>query len=56
MSSEKTYTIIVHTQGKPDQIRHGVDKLNATIIPAELKLAFPKAFKDGTMSVEVIKE
>jgi hypothetical protein len=56
MSKEKTYTIIVHTKGKEDQIRHGVDKLNATIIPAEFEMAFPKAFKNGTMSVEVIKE
>ena len=56
MSSEKTYTIIVHTQGKPDQIRHGVDQLNATIIPAEFKMAFPKAFKNGTMTIEVIQE
>lgn len=56
MSSEKTYTIIVHTQGKEDQIRHGVDKLNATIIPAEFKMAFPKAFKNGTMTIEVIPE
>ena len=56
MNSEKTYSIIVHTQGKEDQVRHGVDKLNATIIPAELEMAFPKAFKNGTMSVEVIEE
>ena len=56
MSSEKTYTIIVHTQGKPDQIRRGVDQLNATIIPAEFKMAFPKAFKNGTMTIEVIQE
>ena len=56
MSKETTYTIIVHTQGKEDQIRHGVDKLNASIIPAEFKIAFPKAFKNGTMTIEVIPE
>lgn len=56
MRKEETYTIIVHHTGHEDQIRHGVDKLNATVIPAELKIAFPKAFKDGMMSVEVIKE
>ena len=56
MRKEETYTIIVHHTGHEDQIRHGVDKLNATVIPAELKMAFPKAFKSGTMSVEVIKE
>jgi hypothetical protein len=54
--NKETYTIIVHTQDKEDQIRHGIDKLNAIIIPAELKMAFPKAFKNGTISVEVIKE
>lgn len=56
MHKEETYTIIVHHTGHEDQIRPGVDKLNATVIPAELEMAFPKAFKDGMMSVEVIKE
>ena len=56
MHKEETYTIIVHHTGHEDQVRHGVDKLNATVIPAELKMAFPKEFKNGTMSVEVIKE
>ena len=51
-----TYTIIVKRQGEKDMIRKGVDELNACIIPGELKLQFPKAFANGTMSVEVIKE
>jgi hypothetical protein len=56
MSKEETYTIIVHFTGHEDQVRHGVDKLNATIIPAEFEMAFPQEFKSGKMSVEVIKE
>jgi hypothetical protein len=52
----KTYKLIFKQKGKPDEIRTGLDKLNATIIPAELKMAFPKEFKNGTMSVEVIEE
>lgn len=51
-----TYTIIVKRQGKKDMVRKGLDKLNATIIPAELQMAFPKAFESGNMSVEVIAE
>jgi hypothetical protein len=51
-----TYTLTFKQTGKPDQIRTGLDKLNATIIPAELKMAYPKQFENGTMSVEVIKE
>jgi len=53
---DETYTIIVKRQGKKDMIRKGLDKLNASIIPAELQLAFPKAFKSGYMSVIVLKE
>jgi len=56
MSKEKTYTIIVHFAGHEDQVRHGIDKLNASIIPAEFEMAFPKEFKSGKMSVEVIEE
>jgi len=51
-----SYTIIVHHKGHEDQIRKGVDKLNSIIIPAELKMAFPKAFEKGLMSVDVIPE
>lgn len=51
-----TYTIIVKRKNQPDMIRKGVDKLNSIIIPADLKMAFPKAFKAGLMSVEVIPE
>ena len=51
-----SYKIIVHHKGHKDQVRTGLDELNATIIPAELKMAFPKAFENGSMSVEVIPE
>ena len=53
---EKTYTIIWHQVGQEDQIRHNIDSLNAAIIPAELKMAFPKEFANRMMSVEVILE
>ena len=53
---EKTYTVVVHEVGKKDQIREHVDQLNAAIIPVELKMAFPKEFVNGTMSVELILE
>ena len=52
----KTYTLTFKQAGKPDEVRTGLDKLNATIIPAELKMAYPKQFKNGTMSVEVTEE
>lgn len=51
-----TYTIIVHHKGHEDLIRKGVDKLNAIMIPADLEIAFPKAFEKGILSVEVIEE
>lgn len=51
-----SYTIIVKRPGKPDMIKKGVDKLNSIIIPAELKMSYPKAFKKGLISVEVIPE
>ena len=53
---EKTYTIIWHQVGQEDQVKHNIDSLNAAIIPVELKMAFPKEFVNGTMSVEVILE
>ena len=53
---EKAYKLIVHHKGHKDQVRTGLDKLNATIIPAELKMAYPKAFESDNMSVEVIEE
>ena len=53
---EKTYTIIWHQVGQEDQVKHNIDSLNAAIIPTELKMAFPKEFANGTMSVEVILE
>lgn len=53
---EKTYTIIWHQVGQEDQVRHNIDSLNAAIIPAELKMAFPKEFANRMMSVEVILE
>lgn len=51
-----TYTIIVKRQGQQDMIRTGVDKLNSVVIPADLKMAFPKQFESGMMSVEVVEE
>ena len=53
---EKTYTVVVHEVGKEDQIREHVDQLSASILPVELKMAFPKEFVNGTMSVELILE
>ena len=55
-NKEKTYTIVWHQDGQKDQIREHVDQLSATILPAELKMAFPEKFANGTMSVEVILE
>ena len=55
-NKEKTYTVVVHEVGKEDQVRHNIDSLNAAIIPVELKMAFPKEFVNGRMSVEVILE
>lgn len=51
-----TYKLTLKRKGKPDEIRTGLDKLNSVIIPAELKMAFPKQFENGTMSVEVVEE
>jgi hypothetical protein len=51
-----TYKLTLKQKGKPDEIRTGLDKLNSVIIPAELKMAFPKQFENGTMSVEVVEE
>ena len=53
---EKTYTVVVHEVGKEDQVKSNIDSLNAAIIPVELKMAFPKEFVNGRMSVEVILE
>lgn len=51
-----SYRIIVKRQDKKDIVRTGVDKLNAVIIPAELKMAYPKSFQNGSMSVKVEEE
>lgn len=53
---KKTYTLILHIEGKPDKVKRHLDRLNARIIPAELKLAYPKQFMSGKMSVEVLEE
>ena len=53
---EKTYTIIWHQVGQEDQVRRNIDSLNAAILSAELKMAFPEKFANGMMSVEVILE
>ena len=52
----ETYTIIVRQKGKEDMVRTGIDKLNSIIIPVELKLAYPTAFKENKIKVEVVKE
>ena len=52
----ETYMLTLKQTGKPDQVRSGLDKLNSVIIPAELKMAFPKQFESGEMSVEVVRE
>ena len=52
----KTYKLVLKQEGKADQVRTGLDKLNATIIPAELKMAYPKQFAAGKMSVEIFEE
>ena len=52
----KTYKITVKHRGHKDMIRTGVDKLNSIIIPSELKLAYPKAFENGTLEVIVEEE
>ena len=53
---EKTYTVVWHQNGQEDQIREHVDQLSASILPTELKMAFPEKFANGMMSVEVILE
>ena len=54
MKKSKDYKLILKQEGLPDEIRL-LDYLNAIIIPAELKLAFPEQFKSGKMSVNVEK-
>jgi len=51
----KTYKLTVKRNGK-QLVRTGLDELNARIIPAELKIAFPKQFISGEMTVEVEQE
>ena len=51
-----TYKIIVKRKGQEDIVKTGVDKLNSIVIPAELKMAYPKQFEKGLMSVEVVAE
>ena len=53
---EKTYTVVVHEAGKEDQVREHVDRLSASMLPAEFEMAFPEKFANGTMGVEVILE
>lgn len=52
----KTYKITVKHKGHKDMVRTGIDKLNSIIIPSELKLAYPKAFENGTLKVIVEEE
>jgi len=51
-----TYKITVKHKGHKDLVRTGVDRLNAIIIPAELKIKWPKEFENGTMKVIVEEE
>lgn len=51
-----TYKITVKHEGHKDLVRTGVDKLNAIIIPAEMKLKWPKEFESGRMKVIVEEE
>ena len=53
---ENTYTVVVHEDGKEDQVREHVDQLSASILPKEFEMAFTEKFTDGTMWVEVILE
>lgn len=50
------YTIIIKRKGKADMKREHVDRLNAIVIAAELKMRFKKEIKKGNMEVEVVKE
>lgn len=51
-----TYRITIKRKGHKDIVKSGVDLLNATIIPAELEIAFPDAIKSGSMKVIVEEE
>lgn len=53
---EKTYTIIFYVDGKEFTRREGVDKLNATIIPAECKMKWEKEFESGHFAIKVAEE
>ena len=50
----KNYKLTLKQQGKPDEVRL-LDYLNSIVIPAELKMAYPKQFKSGKMSVKIEK-
>lgn len=50
----KNYKLTLKQEGLPDEVRL-LDYLNAIIIPAELKMAYPKEFESGKMSVNVEK-
>lgn len=52
----KKYTLIVKQEGHKDIVKKGVDELNSIVIPAEMKMAFPKEFETGRMSVTVKRE
>ena len=53
---EKMYTVIWHQDGQKDQIREHVNQLCASMLPTQLKMAFPEKFANGTMWVELILE
>lgn len=50
------YTITVNLKGHEPIVRKHVDYLNSIVIPADIKLAYPEAVKNGTLSVEVKEE
>ena len=52
----KKYTLIVKRKGHEDIVREHVDELDSIIIPAEMKMAFPKEFETGRMSITVKRE
>ena len=51
-----TYKITMSQEGHKGLVRTGVDKLNAIIIPAEMKLKWPKEFESGKIKVIVEEE
>lgn len=51
-----SYTLTVKRANKPDIVRTGLDQLNAVVIAAELKMAYPGAVESGYMSIDIKEE